>query len=190
MNDYRIEMTVRNNRIYTYIRDLGYESVAAFCRAANMDQVAVGALLNMKRPAVHAATGEWTQTAKRLAQALACEPDDLWSNAQRTAALESNKRAVEISEEEAARIMYDDQETLLLEMERSESVEKALSTLRPREQKVIRMRMGLAPYDREYFLHEIGEELGCGAERVRGIEAKALRHLRHPKVSMALKDFV
>ena len=190
MNDYRIKMTVQNNRIYTYMHDLGYESVAAFCRAANMDQVAVGSLLNMKRPAIHAGTGEWTETAKRLATALCCEPDDLWTDAQRTVALESNKRAVELSEEEAARTMYADQETLLLEMERGESVEKALLSLTQREQKVIRMRMGISPYDREYFLHEIGDEFGCGVERIRQIEAKALRHLRHPSVSKNLRDFV
>ena len=64
-----------------------------------------------------------------------------------------------------------------------------LETLPPREQEVIRMRFGL---DEGYplTLEEVGLIFGVTRERIRQIEAKALRRLRHPKRSRVLKDFV
>lgn len=55
---------------------------------------------------------------------------------------------------------------------------KDLYRLSPRERKVIAMRYGLPPYDREYILDDVGLELGVTRERIRQIEAKALRKLR------------
>ena len=64
-----------------------------------------------------------------------------------------------------------------------------LETLPAREQEVIRMRFGL---DDGYplTLEEVGLIFGVTRERIRQIEAKALRRLRHPKRSRVLKDFV
>jgi DNA-directed RNA polymerase sigma subunit (sigma70/sigma32) len=189
MNDYRIEMTVKNNRIFSYMHQMGYESVSAFCRATDMQPTVVGELLNLKRAAIHSKTGEWTVPALKLAEALACSPDDLWTDAQRTAALESNKRAVELSEEDAARIMYDDQDTLLLEMERNESVESVLKKLPAREETIVRMRFGFPPYYEEHTLESVAKEFDVSRNRIMQIEAKALRRLRHPQNSTQLKDF-
>ncbi len=189
MNDYRIEMTVKNNRIFSYMKDMGYENVSKFCRATGMQPTVVGELLNLKRAAIHSKTGEWTVTALRLANALACSPDDLWTDAQREVALESNKRAVELSEEEAARIMYDDQDTLLLKMERDQSIESVLKKLSPREEDIIRMRFGFAPYYEEFTLDAISLKYEVTRGRIMHIEASALRKLRHPHISSNLVDF-
>ncbi|MBQ7652867.1 MAG: RNA polymerase sigma factor RpoD [Clostridia bacterium] len=70
-----------------------------------------------------------------------------------------------------------------------EQLLQVLSTLTPREEKVIRMRYGLDD-NRARTLEEVGQEFGVTRERIRQIEAKALRKLRHPKRKEKLKGFV
>ncbi|MDP8922384.1 MAG: sigma-70 family RNA polymerase sigma factor, partial [Chloroflexota bacterium] len=67
-------------------------------------------------------------------------------------------------------------------------VEQVLNTLTPRERRVMELRYGLEG-DRLYTLSEIGAELGVTRERIRQIESKALRKLRHPSRSRRLRDF-
>lgn len=64
-----------------------------------------------------------------------------------------------------------------------------LDTLTPREQKVLRLRFGLDD-GRARTLEEVGKEFDVTRERIRQIEAKALRKLRHPSRSKKLKDFL
>jgi RNA polymerase primary sigma factor len=68
-------------------------------------------------------------------------------------------------------------------------IDGALSTLTSREKRVIELRFGLHG-GRERTLEEVGQEFGVTRERIRQIEAKALRKLRHPSRSRKLKDFV
>lgn len=69
-----------------------------------------------------------------------------------------------------------------------DNVRRALATLSPREEKVIRMRFGIGE-KAEYTLEEVGQDFEVTRERVRQIEAKALRKLRHPIRSKNLKYF-
>ena len=64
-----------------------------------------------------------------------------------------------------------------------------LDTLTPREEKVLRLRFGLDD-GRARTLEEVGKEFNVTRERIRQIEAKALRKLRHPSRSKKLKDFL
>ena len=70
-----------------------------------------------------------------------------------------------------------------------EQLMQVLSTLTPREEKVIRMRYGLDD-NHARTLEEVGQEFGVTRERIRQIEAKALRKLRHPKRKEKLKGFL
>jgi len=67
-------------------------------------------------------------------------------------------------------------------------LDAVLETLTDREEKVLRMRFGLLD-GRTRTLEEVGKEFGVTRERIRQIEAKALRKLRHPSRSKKLKDF-
>ena len=67
-------------------------------------------------------------------------------------------------------------------------INETLSTLSPREEQVLRMRFGIGE-DRSYTLDEVGEHFHLSRERVRQIEAKALRKLRHPKHAKNLRTF-
>ncbi len=70
-----------------------------------------------------------------------------------------------------------------------EQLEDVLSTLTPREMRVLRLRFGLDD-GRARTLEEVGQSFGVTRERIRQIEAKALRKLRHPSRSKKLKDFL
>ncbi len=70
-----------------------------------------------------------------------------------------------------------------------EQLEEVLDTLTPREEKVLRLRFGLDD-GRARTLEEVGQNFGVTRERIRQIEAKALRKLRHPSRSRKLKDFL
>ncbi|WP_222927749.1 RNA polymerase sigma factor RpoD [Biomaibacter acetigenes] len=70
-----------------------------------------------------------------------------------------------------------------------EQLEDVLETLTPREEKVLRLRFGLDD-GKPRTLEEVGQVFGVTRERIRQIEAKALRKLRHPSRSKKLKDFL
>ncbi|MDD6522957.1 MAG: sigma-70 family RNA polymerase sigma factor, partial [Gemmiger formicilis] len=70
-----------------------------------------------------------------------------------------------------------------------EQLADVLKTLTPREEKVLRLRFGLED-GRPRTLEEVGKEFNVTRERIRQIEAKALRKLRHPSRSKKLRDFL
>ena len=70
-----------------------------------------------------------------------------------------------------------------------EQIDGVLSSLTPREQRVLQLRFGLED-GRSRTLEEVGKEFKVTRERIRQIEAKALRKLRHPSRSRKLKDYL
>ncbi|MCS6773096.1 MAG: sigma-70 family RNA polymerase sigma factor [Anaerolineae bacterium] len=68
-------------------------------------------------------------------------------------------------------------------------IEEVLSSLSPREQRILRLRFGLIN-GRCYTLEEVGQKFGLTRERIRQIEARALRRLRHPLRSRHLRDYL
>ena len=70
----------------------------------------------------------------------------------------------------------------------SEQTKKVLATLTPREEQVLRLRFGIGEKS-DHTLEEVGQQFSVTRERIRQIEAKALRKLRHPSRSKRLKSF-
>ena len=70
-----------------------------------------------------------------------------------------------------------------------EKVEEVLATLTPREARILRLRFGLHN-GRSYTLEEVGQKFGLTRERIRQIEGKALRRLRHPRRSRQLREYL
>lgn len=70
-----------------------------------------------------------------------------------------------------------------------EKIEELLGTLTPREARILRLRFGLHN-GRSYTLEEVGRKFGLTRERIRQIEGRALRRLRHPRRSRQLRDYL
>ena len=70
-----------------------------------------------------------------------------------------------------------------------EALEEILTTLTPREAKIVRLRFGLQN-GRSYTLEEVGQKFGLTRERIRQIESQALRKLRHPRRTRQLRDYL
>ena len=69
-----------------------------------------------------------------------------------------------------------------------EQTRKVLATLTPREEQILRMRFGIGEKT-DYTLEEVGQKFAVTRERIRQIEAKALRKLRHPQRARQLESF-
>jgi RNA polymerase primary sigma factor len=77
----------------------------------------------------------------------------------------------------------------IIAMNLAEQTRKVLATLTPREEKILRMRFGIGEKS-EHTLEEVGDDFSVTRERIRQIEAKALRKLRHPSRGKVLSAFV
>jgi RNA polymerase primary sigma factor len=69
------------------------------------------------------------------------------------------------------------------------ALEELLTTLRPREERILRLRFGLQD-GHHYTLEEVGDRFGLTRERIRQIEKQALQRLRHPRRSRRLKGYL
>ena len=70
-----------------------------------------------------------------------------------------------------------------------EQTRKVLATLTPREEQILRLRFGIGEKS-DYTLEEVGQRFQVTRERIRQIEAKALRKLKHPSRSRKLRSFL
>jgi RNA polymerase primary sigma factor len=98
---------------------------------------------------------------------------------------EGDSHLADFIEDEEAESPADAASYLLLR----EQIGEVLATMTPREQKVLELRFGLED-GRARTLEEVGHAFGVTRERIRQIEAKALRKLRHPSRAKQLKDFL
>ena len=138
----------------------------------------------MRRAPKNKITGEWLDDAFTLSSALRLEPEELWTEAQSNMALRNNTREINMDEEQVKQLATDGGvEQLVLQNERVKALSKSLITLSPREEYVIRRRF----FDDDE-LADVAQGIGASPERVRQIEAKALRKLSHP--SRGLKNYV
>ncbi len=77
----------------------------------------------------------------------------------------------------------------MINLNLKEQTESVLQTLTPREERVIKMRFGVGD-GKDHTLEEVGQSFAVTRERIRQIEAKALRKLRHPNRSRKLRAFL
>ncbi len=154
----------------------------------------IGDIINMKSSPFQQ-DGNFKTCIKNAATALKCSPEDFFTEQQLNTSLETNKRVLEVEEAELKFMLENKQvmkslEQSVYETERTSAVNQALQTLTPKEAKVIEMRMGIGKSHREYTLEEIANVFQVNRERIRQIEAKALRKLRHPSRTAHLKEFI
>ena len=199
VNEYRIKVTVRNNLILNAIENAGHKSVAAFCKSIGMTPQKVTELIAMRKPPLNN-NGEFSHMAKLLMEELCALPTDLWTpeqltlklkrnTAQRDVSSEGMRAALGMHAEEMLELMKpDDPDEAVLKHEMVSVVKEQLESLSPRAALILRMRFGIGC--EEHTFEEIGEKFDLTRERVRQIEAKALRHLKHPSRSDELRQLL
>jgi RNA polymerase sigma factor (sigma-70 family) len=179
MKDYRLTIKVRNNRLLKAIEAVGGTPGGKWCAANGLGYSRVNDLINMTSSPL-TAEGELHQDAAKLCEVLGKLPEDLWSNEQ-LYPLEKNFSDIEMDHAQVVALLPQEQQSYLpdfSEFEQAQTkalVSKAISTLTPREQEVIKMR-----FTDELTYEECAKRFGVTRERARQIEAKALRKMRHP----------
>jgi RNA polymerase sigma factor (sigma-70 family) len=199
VNEYRIKVTVRNNLILSAIENAGHKSVSAFCRHVGIGITAMTELIGMRKPPINA-NGEFNPIAKLLMEELCALPTDLWTSeqltlklarnsAQRSVSAEGMRAALGMHAEEMLELMKpDDLDESVLKHEMVTVVEEQLDSLTPRESKVLRMRYGIGC--EEHTFEEIGDAFDLTRERIRQIEAKALRKMKKPERASQLRQLL
>jgi RNA polymerase primary sigma factor len=90
--------------------------------------------------------------------------------------------------------LIEDKETIqpidaAIQSELRETTTRVLASLTPREERIMRMRFGIG-VNKDHTLQEVGQQFSVSRERIRQIEAKALRKLKHPSLSRILRSFL
>lgn len=151
-------------------------------------------LVNLSRSPVNKKSRQWTKSARAIAEFFGVPLQELFplhlyeDDLPKVIVKELESEGLRVSMEEAKKIAgvsIDPVEAMAL----SSATNDALSILSPRLQKIIEMRFGLNG-EQPQTLAEIGERLGVSANRIRQLEAKAVRQLRHPVVSWRLRGFL
>jgi len=193
--EYRIDVKVRNNVILKKIESSGYKSIGEFCRLNNLMNLVgrLGEIVNMKSSPLKS-DGSWQTIILKCSEILGYAPEDFFTESQLNTIIKNNKRSYLVEEAEMKFMIDNHSESNLLEDiiskdEMKNTVMDKVNTLSPRESKVLRLRFGLDGEDFHTF-EEAGKVMDVSRERIRQIEAKALRKLRHESRSDDLRDFI
>ena len=192
MTDYRVQIKVRNARLLRAIEKAGHQPGQIFAREVGISYtVHLLPYLNLKRTPFDE-NGDLRPCAEMLCVFLNRMPDELWSEEQRypllTNAAEIELSAASVHELLASPSDCADPLSLLEKKQTAQAIDALLDRLTPREAEVLRLRHGI---DGEPMnLEEMAKAKGCSRERIRQIEAKALRKLRAPARQTVLMDVV
>lgn len=201
----RIEIKPRNNLVLTRMEELGIKTVTELCRRAGFargSMNAVASIINLKSPPLKSVKGkkrlvEWKDQVLEIANILECEPEELFPEEIKHViiAREVNVFA-EVNVDQFRRlggnipkqlVVGTDPEKGLQVQEFEAALNKALETLTPREEKVLKYRFGLED-GQERTINEVAALFALTPERIRGIEAKALQRMRHPMRTRMIKE--
>lgn len=144
MSDYRLDVRLRNNRILSLIERAGYSTVMSFCSKHDISNTDVNGLICLRTPALRS-DGSYRECVHRLADALGCNPEDLFTDRQARAALSprasrvlDEREALSLCEPEVLAIA--DDRDMDAEIDRRKLLAECLDKLPPRERRVIERR--------------------------------------------------
>lgn len=184
MKEYRVTVKVRNNLLLKAIEEKGERFGQKWCAANNLNYQTVLRFVNLLMSPI-TQEGTLRLSAQRLCDALEKLPEDLWSNEQ-LYPLEKNFSEIEMDHAQVVSMLPAEQQYYLpnfseLEQQQTNKVlnrAMAAAHISDQEKEVLRLR-----YEEDMTLDECGERMRLSRERIRQIEAKALRRLRHSSVA-------
>jgi len=187
MNDYRVKITIRNERLLAAMEGMGYKSVAEFSRNQGLNSVKVNEIFSGKIPPLDR-EGNPKELTKEILEILNLTIEKAFTEKQ-LKGFKKHTFEVKIEEEKLLQIISPakNQEIKVIEQEVKSKLSEILSTLTPREEKILRMRFGIG-MNTDHTLEEVGRKFFVTRERIREIEGKALRKLKHPTVAIKLME--
>lgn len=189
MKDYRITIKARNNRILKAVEESGHTFGGNWCRSNGVNYASAVRLVAMTLSPIDE-DGHLIKAANQLCEALNKTPDDLWSKEQ-IYPLEKNFSELEMDHDQVISLLPHNQQfighdTSGLENEQAKTVlAAAMRSLKSREIEVLRLI-----FYEDFTLQECADRLNVTKERVRQIEQKALRKMRHPSRLPMLVDLL
>jgi len=176
--DFNIKVTVRNGRLLRAIRDQ-FGTAAELSRVAGVSNSQVAALVTMKaRPFLQ--SGELSSAAEAIVSALGIPADDLWPDHIRRLKAKKATVEIEMDAETFTEIAADDPEQKTVY---KLAIEKWSSVLSDREKDIVNRRSEGEIYD------DCARDYGVGKERIRQIEARALRKIRGAALRDGVREF-
>jgi len=183
MKDYYATLRIQHGRLKSAMQDLGIESAAELSRRSGVSQQGVGELLNF-RVSPRAKNGAWKKHTLAICAALGSEPIDLFPE-HLDHEIPTNEIAsfVDHAQLSGASVRQLGPREECERGEMSRTLDEVLGTLTDRERNVLKGR-----FWESKTLDEIASEQGVCRERIRMVEAKALRKMRHPSRLEKLAD--
>ena len=182
MKDYRIKITIRNDRLLSAIEKAGYKSARQFALYNAMEPERVGRLIRGAEKPIDK-HGNVTKNCSEILSLLNKTLKECFTDRQ----LEGFKNTTfetKVDEIQLKQLVNPtkNQEVKIIEHDVKLSLDEIFSEyLTPREEKVLRMRFGIG-MNTDHTLEEVGLEFSLAKERIRQIEQRAIRKLKHPSV--------
>ena len=186
MQDYRVKITIRNERLLSAIEGRGFESVAKFCAEHILDYVQTSEIIRGRLKPINE-DGKLNNKVENLLNILELDIKDAFTPRQ-LQGFKNTSYEIKVKEKELRQLVnpIKNQELKYIETEVKEKISEVLAIrLSPREEKVVRMRFGIGT-ETEHTLTEIGQQFGISNSRTGQILAKAIRKLKHPSVACHL----
>jgi RNA polymerase sigma factor (sigma-70 family) len=178
--DYNVTVKVRNARILNALAKVDEKAGGKLAKKLGVPYAQMLDLINLKIEPVDK-HGDWLPSVIKLAELTNTMPVELFSDAQYYP-LDVNVAQFEMGQEEVMQLLNNthapDPSEAIEYREMQQGIDDVLDSLTPREAEVLRLRFGID--GKEHTMEEVGQVYGVSRERVRQLEAKALRKLRHP----------
>jgi RNA polymerase sigma factor (sigma-70 family) len=184
---YRITIKIKNNILYSFIKEKN-KTIAEFCRENNFSYQTVFRLLCFSGVYCKKNKNKFTPSAERIAKIFNVIPEVIFVDEFRE--IEKNSISIEANRDLIELGWYGNQKFInqFEDVELKSTIKKVLATLSEKERMVIEYRYGL--YGDEYSISEISDILCVSKQRVKQIENKAIRRLRHPSRYKLLEQYL
>jgi len=186
VKDYRVKITIRNERILSAIENMGFPSVAKFCEENILDYTRTSEVIRGSLKPINE-KGKLNSLVENLLDILDLEVKDAFTERQ-LRGFKTTSYEVKLKEDELKQLVnpVKNQELKYIENEVQEKISEVLSIrLTPREEKIVRMRFGIG-MQTDHTLEEISQQWNISKARAGQILNKAIRKLRHPSVACHL----
>jgi len=181
MKDYRVKLSVRNNRILRLIEGAGFESVKSFCDFFVLPYNSVNEIIGMRAKLCYNSpkhgTG-FTNAVKNLAEALGVNAEEMFSDEQLEIHLNKSTAEAEFNREQMRALVGGDSGYKALDdKDKIKRVNECLAVLNDKERKVLSTRFGIMGGS-DHTYEEIARQHSVTRERIRQIEYNAIAKIR------------